>query len=266
MAGRPRFERDYYGTLGVGPEATDDDIRKAYRRLALTWHPDRNRGDAGAAERFKEISEAYAVLIDSRTRREYDAARRVGAAEPFSRSRDDIFRDLFRDPRASAVFDDLAREFARMGLRVERRDFHQTLFGGRGVVVGGVFVVRPMVSLWELARAALRGATPSPQLSPPPERLGGRVRRAGRWLLGLAASNESLLGPDLQMPLRLTRREARDGTRKLVTLDAGRRQRELVVTVPAGTRSGTKLRLRGKGRTAPGRPAGDLYLAVEVVE
>ena len=68
------------------------------------------------------------------------------------------------------------------------------------------------------------------------------------------------------MPLRLTRREARDGTRKLVTLDAGRRQRELVVTVPAGTRSGTKLRLRGKGRTAPGRPAGDLYLAVEVVE
>src|SRR5438132_792713 len=67
MAGRPRFERDYYGTLGVGPEATDDDIRKTYRRLALTWHPDRNRGDAGAAERFKEISEAYAVLIDART-------------------------------------------------------------------------------------------------------------------------------------------------------------------------------------------------------
>ena len=54
MARRPRFERDYYATLGIAPEATDEGIRKAYRRLALTWHPDRNRGDARATELFKE--------------------------------------------------------------------------------------------------------------------------------------------------------------------------------------------------------------------
>src|SRR5437763_14085068 len=68
MAARP----DYYKILGVGKNATDDEIRKAYRRLARKYHPDRNSGDKQAEERFKEISQAHDVLSDSEKRKAYD--------------------------------------------------------------------------------------------------------------------------------------------------------------------------------------------------
>ena len=64
--------RDYYEVLELPRSASDADIRKAYRRLALRWHPDRNPGDASAEERFKELAEAYSVLIDTNRRRMYD--------------------------------------------------------------------------------------------------------------------------------------------------------------------------------------------------
>src|SRR5215470_3323419 len=159
---RARLDKDYYAILGVSREANEDEIRRAYRRQALQWHPDRRPGDSRAAERFRDVSEAYAVLINPARRREYDDASRVGAASTFRHSQDELFRDLFADRRASAVFEELAREFARMGMRVDHRDFRRTLFGGRAVVVGGVFVVSPP-PLLRIARAMLRGgraATP----------------------------------------------------------------------------------------------------------
>ena len=69
--------KDYYETLGVSRNAGTDDIRKAYRKLAMQYHPDRNPGDKQAEERFKEINEAYQVLNDSQKRAHYD---RVGSA------------------------------------------------------------------------------------------------------------------------------------------------------------------------------------------
>ena len=158
---RLRFDRDYYAMLGVRVKATDDDIRRAYRRLALEFHPDRNPGNAAAEERFKEISEAYAVLIDPAKRRQYDRARQTGVPGDFTVNRDDLFRDLFADPRASAIFEELARELGRMGLHVDHRRFEQTLFGGRTVVSAHVVVISPftpLTMLFRLGRAAVRGA------------------------------------------------------------------------------------------------------------
>jgi DnaJ-class molecular chaperone len=273
MAPRPRFDKNYYAALGLTPEATEEAIRKAYRRLALQWHPDRNAGDARAAERFKEISEAYAVLIDPAKRRDYDRARQVGTPGSFRHTREDIFRDLFADPRASQVFEELVHEFERIGVRVDRRVFQQTLFGGRTVVTGGVFVVTPvttMVGLMKLMRAALRGAEVSrPQRDEPlprPRSLLGRVAEAGRWLLGLsgAALRPAPGGRDLTVQLRLTRIEAERGGRKRLTLEREDGRDELLVTIPSGVRSGSRLRLRGKGRRSAEGGVGDLYLAVEV--
>jgi len=105
---RAGLHKDYYGILGVPQEATEEEIRRAYRRQALEWHPDRRPGDPRAAERFREISEAYAVLINAARRREYDEASRAGAAGTFRHSQDELFRDLFADPRANAIFEELA--------------------------------------------------------------------------------------------------------------------------------------------------------------
>jgi DnaJ-class molecular chaperone len=279
MATRTRFDRDYYGLLELDPAATDEEIRRAYRRLALRWHPDRNPGNAEAEERFKAISEAYAVLVDPRKRGEYDGARRAGRPEGFAYRREDVFRDLFADAGASAVFEELAREFERMGMRVDRHYFHRTLHGGRAVVTGGIFVISPLtpvLALFQLGRAALRGARAvgavgaeeRPAL-PAPRGLGQRLVRAARWLWGVSPAPATAParpgGADVTVPLRLSADEARRGTQKRVGLPAGAEIREVLVTVPPDTRSGTRLRLRGQGPPAPdGERRGDVYLAVDV--
>ena len=158
---RQRVDRDYYAILGLGPEASEEEIRRTYRRLALEWHPDRNPGNPRAEERFKEISEAYAVLMDPAKRQAYEGARRAGRSAGFDPSREEVFRDLFNDPRASAIFEELTREMSRMGMRVERSDFERTLFGGRVVMSGRVVVISPLTPvrmLWRLGRAATEPA------------------------------------------------------------------------------------------------------------
>ncbi len=278
---RARLDKDYYAILGVRRDAAEDEIRKAYRRLALEWHPDRRPGDPRAAERFKEISEAYAVLINPPRRREYDEASRPGGATPFRHRQDDLFRDLFTDPRASSIFEDLSREFQRMGMRVDQRTFRHTLFGGRAVVAGGVIVISPLTivpSLFRVARAAVNGAraaTPVPKRDARPRLVGGRglfstVARAGRRLLargeGSPSTSEAGASEDVTLPLRLSRREAERGGQRRVTLASGRRAEDVSVTIPPGIRSGTRLRLRGKGRPRRDGSRGDAYLAIEIVD
>jgi DnaJ-class molecular chaperone len=266
-----RADRDYYATLGLGPEATDDEIRRTYRRLALEWHPDRNPGNPRAEERFKQISEAYAVLMDPAKRRAYDRARGAGEPAGFEPRREDVFRDLFADPRASAIFEELTREMARMGMRVERGDFERTLFGGRVVMSGRVVVISPLSParmLWRLGRAALRASQPPP---PEPARafprergLLGHVVDIGRRLLGLGSGGRTGAAGDVSFPLRLTASEADQGGRRRVKLRQADGDDEVLVTIPAGVRAGTRLRLRGKGRPLAGGQRGDAYLVVEV--
>src|SRR3982751_143490 len=99
MAG---FTRDFYEVLGVGRDANDDELKRAYRKMALKYHPDRNPGDKEAEERFKECSAAYQVLSDPERRAQYD---RFGAAAfdggagsfDFSAGFEDIFSGIFSD-------------------------------------------------------------------------------------------------------------------------------------------------------------------------
>lgn len=84
--------KNYYSILGVTQGASEDDIKKAYRKLAMQYHPDRNAGDKKAEERFKEVSEAYAVLGDKKKRQQFDQYGSEGFRQKFSR--EDIFRDF----------------------------------------------------------------------------------------------------------------------------------------------------------------------------
>src|SRR5512132_1172498 len=80
--------KDYYAVLGVASTATNEEIKKAYRRLAKRYHPDANQNDPKAADRFKEISEAYQVVGDAEKRKQYDEMRRLGAFSGFGGGRE----------------------------------------------------------------------------------------------------------------------------------------------------------------------------------
>ncbi|MBW1669503.1 MAG: DnaJ domain-containing protein [Deltaproteobacteria bacterium] len=113
--------KDYYKILGVSKSASADEIKKAYRKLALRYHPDRNKGDKEAEARFKEISEAYAVLSDPEKRRQYDQFGAEGFGRRFSQE------DIFRDFDIGSIF----REFGFGGASRTESIFSQFFGGGR---------------------------------------------------------------------------------------------------------------------------------------
>ncbi len=164
--------KEYYEILGLKTDATAEEIRKAYRKLALHYHPDRNRGDATAEERFKAISEAYGVLTDPEKRRLYDLSRAArtdtrgeAQAEPWAySSQEEILKDLLRNREAAAIFQELTREFQRMGFRFDDGFVRHLFFGGRGVVFGGFFFGGPFGGgrrgRWEGAASSRRRIEP----------------------------------------------------------------------------------------------------------
>ena len=136
--------KDYYEILGLRSDATDAEIKAAYRRLALKYHPDRNPGDKLTEERFKEISEAYGVLMDRKKRAQYNFGYRGSGDYRFHYTQGDIFQDMFRDPNTSEVFRELSREFERSGFRFDRDFINHVFFGGEGFLFGGIFFGGPI--------------------------------------------------------------------------------------------------------------------------
>jgi DnaJ-class molecular chaperone len=269
--------KDYYELLELGRDASEEQIRKSYRRLALKYHPDRNPGDPKAEENFKKIAEAYGVLIDPVKRSEYDQWLRTGAQERvagggFHYSQEEIFQDLFKDPTFSRVFQDLFREFEKAGFRFDQNFFDQTFFGGRGVFFGGIFVWGPFgFRRMKIGRPQQRPEVERPETSQiqPVGLLKRLGKKIGKFLLGSqralpAGRQEATLGSkDLTYNLTIPTEEAERGTWVTIAIDRGQGQEKLKVRVPPGTRSGTRLRLKGKGKRK-GNGSGDLYLTVNV--
>lgn len=297
-------DKQYYEILGLTEQAAEDEIKKAYRKLALHYHPDRNQGDAQAEERFKAISEAYAVLMDKDKRARYDAFRRAGAgpgAEPdapdFFWNHEALFKDLFANQQARVIFEELSKDFNRLGFRFDDGFYKHVFFGplgggreaisGRGMIFGGLFTFGggrtfgrrggrqgdslrfdfsgrtvPGQAGWRevdeaRARGGLTGGFGGKLRAFLADALGG-VKRS----LALAAGKRP--GPDLSYDLDVTRDEASHGTRKQLKFKRGDHEEEVLVRVPPGIRPGTRLRLRGKGLEIKGGIPGDLYLRVLV--
>ena len=256
-------KRDYYEVLGVKRDASQDEIKDAYRKLAMQFHPDRNK-DAGAEERFKEISEAYAVLSDDQKRQQYDTLGHTGFDQRYSS--EDIFR--------GADFDSIFRD---MGFG----DIFRTFFGGGGF--GGERVSRGRdlafdleVTLEEAANGAEKeaeiprtekcdvcggsGAKPGTQAKVCPRCGGsGQVQNMQRSPFGTFVQVTSC--PQCRGKGRVIETPCPNchGTGLV------RKRRKITVRIPPGIDEGTQLRLRGEGEmTANGGEAGDLYVVVHV--
>jgi curved DNA-binding protein len=287
-------KQDLYSILGVGREADEDEIRKAYRKLARRYHPDVNPGDSAAEERFKGISQAYAVLSDEEKRRNSDEFGEISLEAGFDPEKARQAREAFgRRFGGGAGFEHAGREgfhfgglddlfsdlFSRRGWREEpggRRghdleaelelDFLDAARGGEHRLT----IARPT------ADGGMRQETVTVRI-PPGVAEGGRIRVPGRGGEGLRGGASGDLyaririrphpvfrreGRDLHLDLPVTVREATLGAKVPVPTLEGR----VTLTVPPGTDSGTKLRLRGKGVPSPsGGAPGDLYATVQIV-
>ncbi len=291
-------DRDFYEILGVSRNATQEQIQRAYRKLARAHHPDVNK-DPGAEDRFKDVSEAYNVLHDPETRRRYDAF-----GPDFRRVPDDVDPETGnraapgggpwaggagtggRARRGPAADTGFATGF---GEDIDLDDLLGGLFGGRagrgwGPIPGADQEAVIDLTVEEAYRGTRRsvtledgGQTRTLQVTIPAGVTNGqRIRLAGqggRGTEGAPAGDLYLIvriaphpryrveGRDLHVELPLAPWEAALGTTVAVETPDG----EAKVKVPAGTSSGRRLRLRGRGLPNPKGTAGDLYAEARIL-
>jgi curved DNA-binding protein len=281
-------ETDYYKALGVDKTATDDKIKKAYRKLAMKYHPDHTKGDKSAEEKFKEISEAYAVLSDKEKRKQYDTFGSDGFHQRFSQ--EDIFR--------SFDFGDVFKEFGFGGTNpfMGRRGGMRFSFGsgsspfgsqpGRQQQVKGSDLVYELpLTLQEIAKGTNKvisfdhkGRHEKITVKIPKGMITGKkLRLAGKGEPSpyggspgdLYIQSKVVSDPiydtkeyDLYTNQDLKLSEAILGTNISVPTLEGKK---LSLKIPPGTRHGTKMRLAGHGLPPmKGEKGGDLYVQIHI--
>lgn len=286
--------RDYYAALGVSPDADEQTIKQAYRKLARQYHPDVNPGDTQAEERFKEVNEAYQALSDPERRRKYDELRQQyqrwqqrGGAGDFNWGQWQAGPEARTYTRTVSP-DDLEDLF---GGADPFSDFFSSIFGQSGFGQPGR-TVRPRrgrdtdVAVEISLEEAYRGTSRTIQVDgrrieariPPGVRSGSRVRLAGQGEPGVTggpAGDMYLLidvrphpqferdGDDLtiEVPVDIYT-AAVGGEVRVPTLDGA-----VNLKIPPRTQAGKTFRLRGKGMPRLGRPGeqGNLYARVKLV-
>lgn len=244
---------DYYAILGVGREATTEEIKKAFRRIARETHPDTNPGDVEAETRFREAAEAYEVLSDPERRARYDRGDTIDLSDLLSGfgGLDDLLRSVFGD---GGLFGSGAGRAARGRDVLVRTEvtLEEAAFGGDADVE-----FHTMANCPECSGS---GAEPGSEISTCPDCGGvGQVRVQRRSLFGTMMSINTC--PRCQGEGRLLT----DPCRNCEGTGAVADQAKVSVEIPPGVSSGTRLRLSGRGESG-GRmgPPGDLFVELEV--
>lgn len=258
---------DYYETLGVPRAASDDDIKKAYRKLAMQYHPDRNNGSPESEERFKSITEAYDVLRDGEKRATYDrygeAGLRGGGGGGFHHvDLSEALNIFMRDLGGMGGFNDI---FGRRSSAAESRtgsDLRISLGLTLQEVATGVDKSVTIKLLNPCDQCSGTGAEPGTNVSTCPTCKGaGEVRRAQQSFFGPVVSvsvcpNCAGDGKIVASPCRKCRGEGRV-----------RAEQQVNIKVPAGVATGQYMTLRGVGNAGPrGGPRGDILVVFEVDE
>ena len=246
--------KDYYQALGVSENATPEQIKDAFRKLAFKYHPDKNIGNEKDSEsKFKEINEAYAVLGDPDKRRQYDLSGKGVLGSNFGDyNQSDIFRDSFGN---QAVYTDIASMFRQAGLRFDDDFLNNTFFNGQRVVFHTYY--HNSSNNQQNANTPAKTTTAAFGTG-----LGGKVARFMiKRVFGVDLTPQKNL--DTQAEIRLKTNEAATGVEKEVKVRQGKEKKRLLVKIPAGITSGTRIRLKGMGKQEKGL-SGDLYVTVRV--
>jgi molecular chaperone DnaJ len=251
---------DYYKILGVGKNASDEEIKKAYRKLARQYHPDRNPGDKKAEERFKEISQAHDVLSDADKRKEYD---RGGAfagfgvpnfdASSFGGSFGDILSNLFGGGPGGAT-----RSGPQRAAEARGRDLESEVQLSFEDAVRGTQVRLSVPTSQPCPTCHGSGARSGtkPKICPVCQGRGVEAQSQGIFSITQPCSNCGGSGTVIEDPCPTC-----NGT------GAQRSVRRLRVNIPAGVRDGSRIKLAGKGDPGiRGMPPGDLYVITRVAE
>jgi molecular chaperone DnaJ len=252
-------KRDYYETLGVSRTASEDEVKKAYRKLAMKYHPDRNPGDKSAEERFKEASEAYQVLSDAERRAQYDrfghrAFEQGGgfggfdfAASGFEDVFSDIFGDFFGTGRGRGRTRARRGEDLRYDLEI---NFEEAIFGGEKVIS-----VPRLATCGGCGGRGTKGG--ADRLQCPACRGSGQLRfQQGFFTIAKTCGQCNGQGTVIKEPCREC------GGSGVV-----QKTQTLSIKVPPGVDTGSRLKLRGEGESGlHGGPAGDLYVIIAVRE
>lgn len=255
-------KRDYYEVLGVAREASDDEIRKAYRQSALKYHPDRNQGDAGAEAKFKEATEAYSVLSDREKRAAYDRFghaglggggfdfNNAGVGDILSHFQD-MFADFFGGGGGFGGGGSRRRRTPERGqdVRVELTlSLAEALTGGKHEVS-----IRGAVSCETCGGSGARVGT-KPETCTQCRGSGQVTAQRGFIMFSSPCARCRGTGQMIATPCETCRGQG-----------AVEKQRKVLVNVPAGIDSEQRLRVPGQGMPGPANaPAGDLYVDIEV--
>lgn len=248
--------KDYYEILGVGREASEGDLKKAFRQLAMKYHPDRNPGDKSAEEKFKEINEAYSCLSDSQKRAHYD---RFGTAEALgggfggfsSGGFGDIFEDIFGD-----FFGGVGGQ--RRNRPTKGNDYRYDLSITLSEAVFGVEKNIEFPKWEQCPECRGTGSEPGKQPSVCPACKGaGQVRfQQGFFSVSKTCGKCHGAGKIITDPCRACKGEGRVRQKKSISLK-----------IPGGVDTGSRLRIHGEGEPGSyGGPKGDLYVILNVEE
>lgn len=242
----PMAKQDYYDILGVSRQAGQDEIKRAYRKLAKQYHPDRNKGDASATSRFKEVQEAYDVLGDKEKRRQYDrfGTVGVGAEAPGGGGWQAGPGGWQSAPGGWQVH----QSGGPGTIEFDLGDLEE-LFGGMGGAPGGG-AGGGIGSIFE--RFMRQG--------------GGRARARGPRGPRPQRGPTSSRGQDVEHEVQLTFDQAVHGATLEVDLSRGGGARETIkVKIPPGVQPGQRIRVRGKGQSGVGAgAAGDMYIVCSI--
>ncbi|TET93392.1 MAG: J domain-containing protein [Desulfobacteraceae bacterium] len=219
--------KDYYKILGLNKSTSPEDIKKAYRKLAMKYHPDRNKSNKAAEEKFKEISEAYAVLSDSEKKKQYDMFGAEGFQQRYSQ--DDIFSNF--------DFSNIFKEFGFGNIGGWKR-------GGGSGIFNHIFS--------GASRRSSYGAQSDPYSS---------------IFTNFGGRTGAFKGQDVIYELPLHLQDIIKTEQKTISYNLGGINQQIKVKIPAGIADGKKLRLAGKGQPGPeGGPSGDLYIKIKILD